>query len=228
MKLILINSNDNDSFAAVYYDKQLRLVRSTEFATKEEKPGRSPGKLINCLIKLRSEFGFESADAVSVTIGPGSFTGIRVGLALAKGIAGSLDKPLIAINNFDLQYERITGKVPGRKYCVLIPAKKPEFYYAVFEQNAQSRTGCETFENIIRILDKNTVIAGNFDDDSVGKHPYFEVLNLKKSALEEDRAMIELCERYYSQGKLSKPEDVEPLYIKEFSYRVSIQTNQMC
>lgn len=217
LNLILINSSENDSFAAVYMNNKFHVVKSSEFAGDSDKPGRSPGKLINCLLKLRREFEFENADAISVTIGPGSFTGVRVGLALAKGIAGGLDKPLIPINDFDLQYERILNKDLSRKYCVLIPAKKPEFYYSVFLNSVQAMTGCTTIEEIVKILGKNSTIAGNFDNESVLKHHYFEYLNLKNSTIKEDAAMLKLSKRYFMEEKQMKPESIEPVYIKDFT-----------
>jgi len=219
LNLILINSNDNDSFAALYIYNRLHIVKSSEFVKKGEKRGRSPDKLINCLVKLRSSYDFGKIDAVSVTIGPGSFTGIRVGLALAKGIAGSLDKPLIPINNFDLQFERIINKDPLSKYCILIAAKEPEFYFSITKNFKQKKMGCANIEEIAGFLGKNTIIAGNFNNDSVLNHSYFKYIDMKKAFADEHNAMLDLSKRYYSEGRLYKPESVEPLYIKEFAFK---------
>jgi tRNA threonylcarbamoyladenosine biosynthesis protein TsaB len=50
----------------------------------------------------KNNFGMRDLDAVSVTIGPGSYTGIRVGLSSAKGICYALQKPLLTISNLEL------------------------------------------------------------------------------------------------------------------------------
>jgi tRNA threonylcarbamoyl adenosine modification protein YeaZ len=219
LNLLLINSNENDSFAAAYINNEFRVVRTSEFLAEIERPGRSPDKLINCLVKLRSIYDISILDAISVTIGPGSFTGIRVGLALAKGIAGALSKQLIPINNFVLQYERISDKAGDKKYCILIPAKYPEYYYSIFHYDKQESSGCLSIDEISSILAKNTIIAGNFDNESDFKHSYFAYLNLKNSAIEENEAMLELSKRYYDEGRLANPEDIEPVYIKEFGLK---------
>src|SRR5512138_2078432 len=103
MKLILINSNPDNSFAAYYFDSGFIVSQAADFITPDElnDVNRFPDKLINCLHHISSmpEVKLDEIDAVSVTIGPGSFTGIRVGLAIAKGLADSLEKKIIPVNN---------------------------------------------------------------------------------------------------------------------------------
>ncbi len=217
MNFLLINSNENDAFAAVYSDDKLRVVRSSEFKCDEiPKEGRSPDKLINCLAQLREEFDFRNADAISVTTGPGSFTGIRVGLSFAKGISAASGKLIIPVNSFHLQFERIPAKVQENTYCILIPAKIPEYYFALYNDNVQKITGSGKFDEIAHIFPKNTVFVTNFDDETIKKHPYFTVLNLNNSVLSEQDAMLALTRRYFSEGRLLPPEKVEPVYIKDF------------
>jgi len=217
LNFLLINSNENDAFASVYFNDKLRVVRASEFKSDEiPKAGRSPDKLINCLAALRENFDFGIIDAISVTTGPGSFTGIRVGLSFAKGISAATGKPIIPINSFDLQFERIQDKSIENKYCILIAAKPPEYYYAIYENNNQSKTGSGTIEEIASICAENTILVANFDNESVIKHPYFAVLDLNNSTLKEHNAMLALSQRYFSEGRLFPPERVEPVYIKEF------------
>lgn len=214
--LLLINSNDSDAFAGIYSDEKLNIVKASEFAdTTKNLNRKSPDKLINCVHKLSQSYNFKLIDAIAVTIGPGSFTGIRVGLSIAKGLAYGLDKKLIPLSNFELQLNRLNNIVPDNKYCVLIAAKLPEYYFAIFQNGQQVKYGCINIENLAEIIEKDTIIVGDFDDETSIKHCYFEYLNTKNMKSEAD-SMLELACKCYSNNTLSEAENVEPVYIKDF------------
>ncbi|HJY63066.1 MAG TPA: tRNA (adenosine(37)-N6)-threonylcarbamoyltransferase complex dimerization subunit type 1 TsaB [Ignavibacteria bacterium] len=219
MNFLLINSNENDAFAGMHIDDTFDIVKCSEFAEGNQKPRRSPDKLINCLVKLRGKYDFHAVDAISVTIGPGSFTGIRVGLALAKGIAGGLNKPLVPINNFDLLYERIPYNNRNTKYCILIPAKHPEYYYSLIQNSKQEITGCLNIDEIFENIDKKTIIAGDFGNETILKHSYFTYINLINSDSNEPDAMLKLTQKYFAEVKTEEAENVEPLYLKDFNFK---------
>lgn len=75
-------------------------------------------------------------DGIAVSIGPGSFTGLRIGLALAKGMAFGLEKPLIAVPTMD----GMVSQVPHvcECICVLLAARKGEVYQGLFRRSANS------------------------------------------------------------------------------------------
>jgi len=81
-------------------------------------------------------------DAVAVTSGPGGFTGVRIGLAAAQGLALAWDLPVIAVGNF----EATTAMVPpqerqGRHLVVLLDAKRAEVYVQVEAETGELVTG---------------------------------------------------------------------------------------
>ncbi len=79
---------------------------------------------------LRSgHIGMEQLDAIAISIGPGSFTGLRIGLSTAKGLSFALDKPLVAVATFEAIAEAARGQYQASgTIVVLIDAKKEEWY----------------------------------------------------------------------------------------------------
>lgn len=223
MNLLMINSNDNDAFAALYQNEELCVSKVSEFIDNNS-GNKKPDKLIHALNKISVENTINNIDAISVTTGPGSFTGIRVGLSLAKGIAFGLDKKIIPINNFLLTLNRVPQISPGKKYCVLISSKIPEYYYSIIKDEHQFQTGCIEIENLDKIIEKDSIIVGDFDDETSIKHPYFELINVKTMKSELD-SMLELAESAFVKKLLVNPEDIEPIYIKDFIIKKNIRNS---
>ena len=77
-----------------------------------------------------AELSLSDLDGIAVTLGPGSFTGLRIGLATAKGLALGAGKPLLGIPTLDALALNLTG-VPGF-ICPILDARKSEVYTAVY------------------------------------------------------------------------------------------------
>ena len=181
MNLLLINSGDENAFAALYNSKELLVSYSSDF--KNETLRKLPDNLINCIQKLseNNRKDFDNIKAIAVTIGPGSFTGIRVGISIAKGIASAFDIPIIPISNFELAYNRILLAENGHKYCILIPAKLPEYYFSIWSEGKEINKGCIDFDKLSSITDENTTIVANFDNETKVKHSYFAFIKSENS-----------------------------------------------
>ena len=76
--------------------------------------------------------GFAAIDRIAVTVGPGSFTGLRVGLAFAKGLSAALDCPCAGVNT--LEALATSARAPGLVACV-IDAGRGNVYVQVFEDD---------------------------------------------------------------------------------------------
>ena len=89
---------------------------------------------------IESSTDIKQIDAIAVTNGPGSYTGLRVGLASAKGLCYALNKPLITIGTLNAL---ATAAIDSSKeiaarsalYCPMIDARRLEVYTAVFDNN---------------------------------------------------------------------------------------------
>ncbi len=78
-------------------------------------------------VMLRGGVGFEALDRVGVTIGPGSFTGVRVGLAFAKALSLALDIPCVGVNSLEALAAGRSGFV-----AAAIAAKGDQLYLQAF------------------------------------------------------------------------------------------------
>jgi len=116
-------------------------------SVRESKDGKSHSALLTVLINdLLSEqkIKVENLDAVSVSKGPGSFTGLRIGVSVAKGIAYGAGIPLIGIDTLTSMYYGFislpTGKIELNEntlFCPMIDAKRMEVYYCLFDYSGR-------------------------------------------------------------------------------------------
>jgi len=68
--------------------------------------------------------GFEGIERIGVTVGPGSFTGLRVGLAFARGLGAALGRPLVGLSTLDA----LAASVPDEAVAALIDARRGQVY----------------------------------------------------------------------------------------------------
>ena len=78
----------------------------------------------------------EDVEGIAVSIGPGSFTGLRVGLALAKGLAFAGGLPLVGVPTLEA-LAWVADAEPGTSLCAALDARKREVYAALFTATAE-------------------------------------------------------------------------------------------
>jgi tRNA threonylcarbamoyladenosine biosynthesis protein TsaB len=193
-----------------------------------ESAGRDHASLLAVFIDevvREAKISLKDIDAVAVSRGPGSYTGLRIGVASAKGICYALNKPLIAIdtlqsmaNSFLLEnHETISSDyllVP------MIDARRMEVYGAVFDQqlnyvsatvaeilNSQSFLACP---ELPRVLFGDGAIKAT--DVIKGESLVKVVTNFLPSA----KGLISLSFNAFAQQKFEDIAYFEPYYLKEF------------
>ena len=95
-------------------------------------------RLLPMIGEVMTEAGmaFSAIDRIAVTVGPGSFTGVRVGVAAARGLALALRRPAIGITNLAVmahEAARLLRADAGRSLAVVIDARDGRHYFQLFE-----------------------------------------------------------------------------------------------
>lgn len=86
----------------------------------------------------RSNYTLSDLTAVSISSGPGSYTGLRIGSATAKGLCYALGIPLIAIDSLACLNELVGSAYPGYNRCVVIDARRMEVFNCVYSEQGQA------------------------------------------------------------------------------------------
>jgi len=143
-------------------------------------------------------------DAVAVSSGPGSYTGLRIGVSTAKGLCYGLDIPLIAVSTLEVLTAnalQITETAANSLFCPMIDARRMEVYAAICNQEGIIQREISFFGNGAEKC-KTTLTHANarFID---GMYPLAE-------------NMIVLAEKAYNEKKFVDVAYFEPFYLKEF------------
>jgi len=168
--------------------------------------------------------GMKDCDAVCVGSGPGSYTGLRVGVSTAKGLAFGAGKPLIAVGTLDML---VQGVLPGTAYKYIVPmidARRMEVYTAVYTSAGEKVTPIQalvveegSFADELAAGEVLFVGDGALKCQAVLKHPHAHFQEAAPLA----RHMAGLAEQAYKAGKFENVAYFEPFYLKDFVATVS-------
>lgn len=194
---------------------------------KESEQGRSHAALLTVFIEeLLKETGLKTTDldAVAVSKGPGSYTGLRIGVSVAKGIAYGASIPLIGVETTFSLYNGYISLKKGFKesdlFCPLIDARRMEVYYSLYDI-----TGTTVKSIRAEILDNKS-----FSDIPVTSRIFFfgdgtekcsKVIKRENIVFDEDFTISAsyMARPVYEAFKARHFEDVayfEPFYLKDF------------
>jgi tRNA threonylcarbamoyladenosine biosynthesis protein TsaB len=109
-----------------------RLIASLE----HEQPNSHAERLLPMIEQLLAEAGWpkSSLDRLGVGVGPGSFTGLRAGIALAEGLSVGLDRPLWGVGSLLAMARGALAEHAAGPYCTLLDARRSELFAAVYDQ----------------------------------------------------------------------------------------------
>ena len=170
------------------------------------------------------ELDLETVDAIAVAAGPGSFTGLRIGSATAKGLGLALKKPLIAVPTVEALAYNLYD-VPGL-VCPIMDARRNQVYTGIyrFENHRmvtvkdQMAIGVEALAQELNTLGEQVTFLG--DGVAVYKDLLMQLLSIPVSFapvhLNKQRAgaVAALGEIYFSEGKTESAREHQPEYLR--------------
>ena len=169
----------------------------------------------------QSDFNKNELDAVAVSMGPGSYTGLRIGVSTAKGICYALDIPLVAVNTLEAMAIRARAAYSGYNYYVpMLDARRMEVYTYVAGESGEMKEPTEavildefSFRSILNKGRTLFVGDGAQKASTVLKHPnaYF-ISTLSPSALEVAKLALPKLREAAAEDLAG----FEPYYLKDF------------
>ena len=200
------------------------VILDSVINTDQKEHGSFLQPAIEKLLKINS-IAIESIDAIAISTGPGSYTGLRVGMASAKGICFALQKPLISINSLEIiacaaiLENSDNNDLSNLLICPMIDARRMEVFTALYTQNLEiilepqaMIIDSNSFEN--HFLVNKILFVGN------GAKKW-EIICKNENALFTQNsnnllAMNKLSFKKYEKKDFSDLAYIEPSYLKEF------------
>lgn len=214
MKILGIETSGLVGSVALCEDSEALAERSFE---KGMRHGRA---LVPSLEDIFAEPGIEPGeiDLIAVSHGPGSYTGLRVGVTCAKVLAYTLGKPLVAVSTLDVLAENAPPEEVN--VCPVLDARRKQVYACVYRRAGTlwlraSQPMVIHPEKLLEILPRPILIFGD------GADKYKEVFAVSgvgfgnnEMGIATARVVARLGKGAFDRGKTTDPYQLQPLYMR--------------
>ena len=191
---------------------------------KETQEGLNHSELLTVFIEevaAENNFNLSKLDAVAVSKGPGSYTGLRIGVSVAKGLCYGLDIPLIAINSLEIMgiHFALNSK-EEMLFCPMIDARRMEVYTALYNSKGEEikPVSAEIIgEDFLSeyLKDNKILFFGNGAPKCKSKITHSNAL-FGETEKTSAQFMIQLSDKKYSEKQFEDVAYFEPFYLKNF------------
>jgi tRNA threonylcarbamoyladenosine biosynthesis protein TsaB len=170
----------------------------------------------------------EQLKAIAITAGPGSYTGLRVGMATAKGLCFALQIPLITINTLQAMAQAAIDQLGSEVahmaqplcYCPMIDARRMEVFTAVYDEQLQEIVAPKAMIldelSFKEELNNRSLICfgnGSFKWKNVSRYPNVQFISEKQDIA---KSLAKLAASLHLKQNFANLAYAEPVYLKEF------------
>jgi len=221
---LLLSVETSTQFCSVALHKEGKLLSSRFLETPRSAASQLAVMIEECIADAKVVAN--DLCGVIVASGPGSYTGLRIGVATAKGLAYSLDIPLISVNTLELMTYQFKHESFSQEssnlvlLCPMLDARRMEVYCAVFDQQMnyiepiQAKIIDE--ESFCSLLEKNQIIFFGEGADkckSVIHHPNAK---FNSHLIPQAAYLGEIGFKKYCNSSFEDIVTFEPFYLKDF------------
>lgn len=160
----------------------------------------------------------EDLDAIAVSKGPGSYTGLRIGVSSAKGLCFSLDKPLISVDTLEALAHQVT--INSGCIVAMLDARRMEVYASVYDKNYQQIRAIEaeivdqhSFRELLQQGKVYFIGTGVEKTKHIISHPNAVFIENKLPSANE---MGKLATIKHKKSDTENVAYFEPFYLKDF------------
>ena len=220
MKILALDSSGLVASVAVVEDEKLLAEYTVNYKKTHSQTLLPMLDEIGRMIEL----DLSTVDAIAVAAGPGSFTGLRIGSATAKGLGFALDKPLISVPTVDALAYNLYGT--DKLVCPIMDARRSQVYTGIYEFDdrrlvvrvPQMAIGVKELADMINEMGRELIFLGDgvpvYQDElqALLKVPFhFAPAHLNK---QRAGAVAALAELYWLDGKTETAEEHQPDYLR--------------
>lgn len=217
MKILAIDTSTELCSAALYHDSE---ICSHEILAPREHTQRILPMVEDLLAS--SQLSLSQLDALAFGRGPGSFTGVRIGIGIAQGLAFGADLPMIGVSTLASMAQGVFAEHEAQLAYTAIDARMNEVYWAVYK-NQQGLAVLEAEEQVIKPeLITHRAVAGMmavgtaWEAYSQALAPVLGGAELSnKVKFGNAKYMLPLALESLQQGLVVSPENAEPVYLRD-------------
>ncbi|MDR1653360.1 MAG: tRNA (adenosine(37)-N6)-threonylcarbamoyltransferase complex dimerization subunit type 1 TsaB [Prevotellaceae bacterium] len=221
-KPIILNIETSSNICSVSVSQGIKSIFSLS-----DSQGQSHAALLSVFIEQALQLVRQQAskpDAVAVSAGPGSYTGLRIGVATAKGLCFGFDVPLLSVDTLQIMFhtarQQIVNPDSNALFCPMIDARRMEVYHALYQADGTTvlpaQAAIVSADFLAEILcEKKIYFFGNGSEKckSILQSPNCQFID---NIFPLSENMCELSREQFLIRQFVDIAGFEPLYLKEF------------